>query len=375
VKILLVDNFQVKDEQPQFSGVTYYRMIKPHAVLKRHNDFDFTLLNGITDSVTDETLKEYDLVLFSRTLGDYENVEPIAERLNKLGIKFGVDLDDHWELSNNHILKEHYNEHKVTEAIYNSVKLAHFVICTTPILADEIKKVNKNVYIIENGIDTDDPVWQQNKKESNRLRFGFTQGTTHFYDLTKIADSVARSFKDDKFYKEAQVVLCGFHAELNKPSMYVGYERLITDNLKLLKNKEYENRLKALLRIVDETQVYKRIWSKPVFEFGEVYNELDICVAPLEDNKFNSCKSELKMLEAGFMGCAAMVSGVKPYTLLMTKDNSFDLNEHTFYVWQRIILRNPNLWKDKAAQLAEDVKKYELKNLMDKRLQLYKSCV
>lgn len=375
MNILLIDNFQVQNEEPQFSGVTYYRMIKPHVVLKRHNEFDFTLINGITDEVSDELLKSFDLVIFSRCIGEYELIDSIVERLNKIGIPFGLDLDDHWKLSKNHILTEHYKQFNISEAIYKSVKLAKFVICTTPILADEIKEVNKNVYVIENGIDTEDPAWTTEKNESERLRFGFTQGTTHFLDLSRISDSVKLALKDTTFYKKGQLVLCGFQAELDKPSMYVGYERLITDDLKLIKDKEYTTRLKALMRIVDDNQPYKRVWGLPVFEFGNVYRDIDIAVAPLEDNKFNSCKSELKMIEAGFTGCAVMVSHVKPYTLLMTKENSFDLNENSFYIWQRMIFKNPNLWKDKSAQLAEDVKKYDLKNLSDKRLELYKSCL
>jgi len=56
----------------------------------------------------------------------------------------------------------------------------------------------------------------------------------------------------------------------------------------------------------------------------------------------------------------------------MTKENSFDLNENSFYLWQRMILNNPNLLKDKASKLAEDVKKYDLNLLTNKRLEFYK---
>jgi len=372
MKILLVDNFQIENEEPKFSGVTYYRMIKPHTVLRRLNtEVEFSLINGITEGVSDEMIKEYDFILFSRSIGNYEDIDGIVERLNKIGIPFGLDLDDHWQLSKDHILNDYYKENKISEAIFKSVQAAHFVICTTPILAGHIKEVNKNVHVIENGIDTQDPSWFPNKKQSNRLRFGFTQGTTHFTDLIKIAESIRKSFKDPKFYNNAQIVLCGFDGKPNEPSMYIGYERLITEDLKLILDRTYANQLKLLYE-VEADQPYKRIWSKPVFEFGQVYNDIDISVAPLEKNMFNSCKSELKMIEAGFMGCGVMVSKVEPYTLLMTKENSFDLNENSFYLWQRMILNNPNLLKDKASKLAEDVKKYDLNLLTNKRLEFYK---
>lgn len=375
MKLLCVDAFGVKNGEAQISGVAYYRIVKPNVVLKRLGDFDFTLIQAINKDVSDELIKEYDLILFSRSMGAYDDVDGVAERLNKLGIPFGLDLDDHWELYPNHILTDYYKDHKVSEAIVKSIKHAHFVICTTDILAGHIKEHNPNVHIIENGIDTEDEAWQINKKESYRTRFGFTQGHTHFGDLQPHTEAIARSFKDLNFYKKGQIVLCGFDAEHDKPSIYVGYERLITNNLNAITDKFYTNRLKMLGRPDGDNKPYKRIWQTPVFEFGFVYDEIDISVAPLASNKFNSCKSELKMIEAGFKGCAVMVSDVNPYSPLMTKENSFSLSENSFYLWQRLILRNPNMWKDRALQLAEDVKRFDLKNLTQKRKELYESVV
>jgi glycosyltransferase involved in cell wall biosynthesis len=41
--------------------------------------------------------------------------------------------------------------------------------------------------------------------------------------------------------------------------------------------------------------------------------ELDIAIAPLEDNAFNSCKSNLRLLEYGAMGWPVVCSNVFPY--------------------------------------------------------------
>jgi glycosyltransferase involved in cell wall biosynthesis len=41
--------------------------------------------------------------------------------------------------------------------------------------------------------------------------------------------------------------------------------------------------------------------------------DLDIAVAPLEDNFFNSCKSNLRLLEFGAMSWAVVCSDVYPY--------------------------------------------------------------
>lgn len=381
MNILLVNNTNPKDPKKDYSslgGVEYHRMMKPHNFIRKHDpDWDLYIFNkGVIlteDAVADEVLKQTDLAIFCRSIDRVDRIDATLDKLNNLGIPFGVDIDDYWRLPKYHILYDEYENNGGADAIEKSLRVAHFVTCTTPYLAEKIKPLNNNVYVIENGVDTLDPVWRPNKTESGRIRFGFTQGNTHFEDIKTISESVAKSFKDIKFYNKAQVVLTGFYGDNWKyPTIEQNYEAMLTDNLKALRfYPEYLYDLKIFHHSKETNAPYRRIWAKDVLEFATVYDEIDISVAPLIENEFNSCKSELKMIEAGFKDCAIMVNHVKPYTLLATDKNSFDLNKKTFYEWQRIILNNPSLVEDKKAQLKEDVKKYDLKNLTEKRKQLY----
>ena len=70
-----------------------------------------------------------------------------------------------------------------------------------------------------------------------------------------------------------------------------------------------------------------------------------------------------------------MVSNVKPDTIIANKNNSFLLPEKNFVEWQRYILNNPSILVDKTQQLAEDVKKYSLDLLSEKRYEIYKNFV
>lgn len=368
MKILLIHAFGKQDDIAKFDAVSYYRMVKPNQVLNRlHPEIEFTHALPNDEGITDEILKDFNLVIFCRRIP-----EGYAERLNKLGIKFGVDLDDYWHLPEDHLLYEYYKENNEAQVIIESLGAAHFVTCTTSLLADEIKEYNKNVFVIENGIDTE-ANWQPNKMPSNRIRYGFTQGSTHLPDVHSIHLDVQKALKDRKFYSKGQIVLTGFNATHGEQSIYVGYERMLTDNLKPLIKYEYDycRQLMTLHTPKETDKPYRRIESLDVFEFPKVYDEFDISVVPLLDNKFNSCKSELKMIEAGFKNVAIMCSNVNPYSSLMTKENSFSLNEKNFYEWSRYILMNPNSVKDKAAQLTEDTKRFDLKLLTDKRKQLY----
>jgi len=370
MKILLIHSFNVKDNKPEFNAVSYYRMNKPHEVLARLNP-DFEIVHSLPNDIyPDDFLQTIDLVLFCREI---DNSNGIIEALNKLGIRFGLDLDDYWILPEDHLLYEHYKETNKPQLIIDSIKAAHFVICTTEILATKIKEHNKEVYVIENGIDTDDQVWQNNHINSKRIRYGFTQGTTHIPDVMSIHKDVQSALYDADFNRNCQVILAGWNAIRSEESVYIGYERMLTDNLKTMLpvEREYCLRLVKYKFPSGISKPYRRVGALPVYEFAKVYDEMDILVSPLIDNEFNSCKSELKMIEAGHKGCAVMCHNVNPYSSLMTKHNSFDLTWGNFYEWSKYILSNPNIVKDTAAQLTLDTKRFSLNLLTDKRKQLY----
>lgn len=385
MRILLVTQLSKNDEGDiVYHGVEYHRMTKPHAVLERHfpeyiltatNMQEFNLDSEAKIDFVTKLVKEQDLVLFNR-----EIPPNCIELLNEICVPYGLDLDDYWYLPGHHELREHYDNFNIPEKTENSIRNAHFVIVTTPILAEKVQPFNKNVYVIENGIDSQDEVWQPRKVESPRMRFGFTQGSTHFEDIKTLFSSTKRALKDWEFRTKGQIVLCGFQEpkegdiarQWRKVNVPQGIECLMTDSHSLLPNLNHVIALQNFQPFNDLNEPYRRILAKPVLEFAKVYDEFDVSVAPLKVNTFNSCKSELKMLEAGFKGCAIMLSHVKPYTLLATNKNSFDLCKNTFREIAVKLIKNPNLVKDSASQLREDVDRYDLNKLVSKRNDLYK---
>jgi hypothetical protein len=373
MKILLIHSFEIEEnEQPKFNAISYHRMNKPHQVLTRLYPECEVVHTPTAQGLSDEFLSNFDIILFLRFIELEEHIDTIIEQLNRLGIPFGVDTDDYWHLPKNHLASTSYIENKLTDVIIKSLKSATFVICTTPILQDKIKELNPNVHIIENGIDTEDTSWQINKTESDRVRFGFLQGSTHIHDLYLINHDVVKALENKQFQEKGQIALA-FYYKKGEPSIFVGYEKILTDHLKVL---SLDYRKKLLLDNFDGiNEPYRRLAFRQVHEFGEMYNEFDISVCPLEKNMFNSCKSELKMIEAGFMDCAVMVSNVNPYSLIATKENSFMLDDKDFFYWSRYILNNPNCIADKKAALKETVQRYNLSTLAHKRYELYKSIV
>ncbi len=383
-------------------GVQYFRMSAPCNVLSNmYPDWEFTSLNGMSAGedvladegpnqfiINDDYFKQFDLIHFCRGFAPYVRVGKVAERLERIGVPYGVDVDDFWELPKTHILLKEYQEKQETESVKFALKKAKFVTCTTPILAEEVRKLNKNVYIIENGIDSRDPMWQPSWI-SDKLRFGFMQGTTHLQDLQLMKQSIHKMFDEPSLRNKFQIKLAGFggkHIEKGEqPSIPIIYEAVITDSFKKLRPLnnyiDYLKLLKPEHNDIGNNYPYQRIWARHVDEWGWCYDEIDISLIPLVDNKFNSCKSELKMIEAGMKGKAVIVSGVAPYTLLANDKNAFIVDKYgSFYLAMKRAIDNPAEVEDKAHQLHEDVMaKYDLCKLSQKRKFVYsknfKECV
>lgn len=380
--ILLVNSHQM-------GGVEYYRMMKPNHVLSlTYPEYKFTSINSVHVEYVpvqggqihiDDFLKQFDLIHFCRGISRDGN-SYVTDKLTQMGIPFGLDLDDYWDLPKDHLIYNYYKEHNITSSIIDSIKRSQFVTCTTPILAKEIEQLNPNVHVIENGIDIKDPAWQVDYNKTDKMRFGFMQGSTHVRDIEQAASSIVKVF-DDRKLKNYQIVLGGFSAKPTnpakpEPSVYIKYERLITDHLNVLRfNPKYQEYLRKVIEVGNDewaNENYRRVWSTNVEDFGYLYSFLDVSLIPLIATRFNSCKSELKLIEAGAKGKAAIVSDVNPYKLFATDKNSFKVGLYTFYEQIKRCLNNPNEVEDKAAQLRQDVlEKYTLQGLAEKRKQIY----
>lgn len=75
----------------------------------------------------------------------------------------------------------------------------------------------------------------------------------------------------------------------------------------------------------------------------------DIMLAPLEDNPFNRCKSNIKMLEATALGVPILVSMVRPYIDFCAKDEELSY----------CLCKNPRQWSDKIRELIHEPEKRE----------------
>jgi glycosyltransferase involved in cell wall biosynthesis len=132
---------------------------------------------------------------------------------------------------------------------------------------------------------------------------------------------------------------------------------------------------------------YVRRWTQEVSKYAMNYNYFDVSLAPLVESFFNSCKSQLKVIEAGFHKKAIIASETNPYTidLVSAVDNgvfndkgnalvvSPRKNHKDWAKHMKRLINNPNLVQDLGNRLYETVKvNYSLKKVCDDRVEFLK---
>jgi len=119
-------------------GVEYHRLYTPLKRLQidHAEEIEVNVSQEFVKSGIPE-LKQYDLVLFNRDLGElhYE----ILHYLAKHEIPYIVDIDDYWVLPKFHPIYKYYRSNKIKQRIIDAIRYADGVTTTTDFLANETR--------------------------------------------------------------------------------------------------------------------------------------------------------------------------------------------------------------------------------------------
>jgi glycosyltransferase involved in cell wall biosynthesis len=392
------------------TGVGKFRSVDPHIFLQKLYPDDFHIDIDYNPQVNDLNFwKKYQIVHIHRTIAqNYDNTPILLKTLNDLGIITIVDIDDYWMPGPEHPIYDLIKTHKIHEKIVANLKAASYVTTTTTLFANEIRKFNKNVIVLPNAIDPNEPQFKEPTIPSDKLRVGWLGGSSHLHDLMLLDGSFSK-FNDIE-RKDLQFYLCGFDTrgtitEINRQTgeqkqrpirpeetVWNKYEQIVTskyrgmsqeyiDFLGNFKEEEYPN---------EYDQPYVRIWTRPVQSYAKNYSKFDVSLAPIKNHLFNRMKSQLKVIEAGFYKKALIASEIGPYTLDLkhglkngefTKDgNALLVSENRNHSdWHKFIKKlstNRNLVVDLGERLYETVKDtYDLNVVTKTRAEFYKSLI
>jgi glycosyltransferase involved in cell wall biosynthesis len=390
------------------TGVGKFRSIDPHVCLQNNHGDDFHVDIDYEPKVNDINYwKQYDIVHFHRTIGhEYDNSVNVIKSLNSLGIVTIMDLDDYWLPTKEHPVHQLVIQNNLHKKIIENLKVASYVTTTTTLFADEMKKFNKNIFVLPNAINPNEPQFQAETLPSEKLRFGWLGGSSHLHDL-KLLDGTISKLRNlnDKF----SMYLCGFDirgtvTEINqqtgeqkqrpiKPeeTVWARYEEIFTNNYDMVdpKHKDFLMKFKEEEYVSDTLPFYNRVWTKPVTSYAANYRLFDVSLAPIKNHIFNRVKSQLKVIEAGFYKKALIASNVGPYSIDLkhslkngefTDGNALLVDEarnHSDWAkYMKKLIDNPNWAYDLGQRLYETVKDtYDLNKVTKDRAEIYKNLV
>lgn len=232
------------------NAVTYHRL-RPWQMLGEPYEWVKDNLNKETKYlVTNNTYKHPDLKGFKKWMQD-------------VGITFIFDVDDYWHIDR---WNPAYNamQKKLTEHL-DTIAIADIITTTHDRLATKIREINPKaeIVIIPNGLDHTDPQWS--KQEVKEVSFGYVGGITHKRDLDEL--------------------------------------RGAQDRIDILAPEYFKNKLRS-------SRYYEYTTTS---NYGYVYNNFTVSLAPIYETTFSSLKSDLKAVEAGFKNRMLVASRCHPY--------------------------------------------------------------
>ena len=391
-------------------GVGKYRILDPYKFIG--NNFSEEVHTDIVFDVedNDDFFLNYDAVVFHSFIhkAPFERNIQRIEWLKSKGIKVIMDIDDMWAVDQRHPMYEQIKATKSPEKKVQMLRLVDYVTCTTEYFANVIKErlgLRTNVFVFPNAVDENEPQFKSNPIPSDRLRFGWLGGSSHLHDLDILKSGIHTI--QNQFLDKTQFVLCGFDlrgqvSEINKQTgeirkrdilphetVWSQYEKIFTNDYKSL-SPEYSKFLLTFKdeKYSDENEPYRRRWTQEISRYANNYNYFDVSLAPLVESMFNGCKSQLKIIEAGFHKKPIIASETNPYTIdlinavdegkFIDKGNALLVSPRKNHKqWAQHIKRlieNPNMIEDLGNRLYETVKdKYSLMKVSKDRVQFFKS--
>lgn len=360
-------------------GVGHYRSIWPAQEIQKYHSDEFEVSIRLNELPKEEDIGKYDIHHYHRRIGRPEETAEWVKKFRDAGAIMVADIDDYWMPFHGHPARQLVLKNNTHVQILESIKIADWVTTTTGIYARHIiEKANKNVKIIPNAVDIRLPMWQNNTKESDRVRISWIGGSSHERDLDKLKGTFNKLFTDPEVKDKIQVVMCGYDTR----GTVTEYNPVTKEEKtrKIRPDESIWNKFESIFNDngnADSNQ-YVRRNTLPITQYGKHYNFCDICLAPLDEHTFNECKSELKIIETGMMGKALIASDLYIYKDLLTHGENALLvdprkNHKLWYKYIKQLILDEDLRKKLSTNLHNFVNpSYTLEEVTNRRCEWYK---
>lgn len=235
-----------------------------------------------------KAVMDADVVVFHRP--NDERSYKIAEKLKAQGKKIVADNDDTYKGLEYMKLGKVFQ--KIDQGLDAFVSYADLVTCSTEFLAEEYRKLNKNVVVLPNCIDPED--WPDEdeilRNEGDKIRIGISGSVGLGTDISHIKDVIEELSKR----KDVQLVLFALPPK--------------NENTREVVQRLYKEEYAYWESIDIEWQPFV-----PIGDYMETLNslKLDMMLIPRKDDYFNRCKSNIKFLECSMLEIPVIAQGFR----------------------------------------------------------------
>lgn len=256
---------------PGDGGVHRHRIREPLRVLASNGDVAFW-----GETLDNEILGRVDTVL-AHTLHTETATEVWQHLARKESHRLVIDIDDAMWVPDWQVFRDHYTP-DVLARLYDNMRVAHVVTCTTAPLAEHLGKINENVHVVPNTV-PESLLTLLAPAEKYRLPWilGYQGSPSHARDWTPTVQHHVGRFLVRR--PDWAINLYGS----NQPAA----------NL--------HPRIRHIPWIADEESYYAAIAS------------MDIGIGPLRNTPFNRAKSSLRAVEYAALGVVAVLPDLPPY--------------------------------------------------------------
>lgn len=337
-----------------FAGCGQFRMIQPVKDLKemQTDDIQFDLIHEKVSNDTNfgtlmSALEDYDAVVFQRVASP--KILNILKEIKKKGKKVYMDIDDAlFHVSKtNPAYKVWTPQSEAWENLKEALKTCDKVFFSTPQLAEVYAMNNFEVFL--NGLNLSNPIYSPDRNRYNDISrdkkiVGWAGSSSHIDSLKEVRRAIKKliSQRDDVTF-----ALC------SNPEFLEFFD------------------------IPKDRKLY--VQHRPFEEWPPVMSLFDVSLAPIVPGIFNSCKSELKVLEAGIWGVPSVCTLEAPYARFnkISDGGNFLVYRNDTNEWVKKIntlLDNSEKHKEMSEKTKNTIESvYNLREINKKRVEFFRT--
>lgn len=357
-------NYFVRPE----TGVSFHRFVQPMDYMS-WGERDTCTLKWHGKDETPENF-ECDILMYSLFL---ETDAELLKTLQANGTKIIVDVDDDWDIPQTHPRYDLLTSLNFQKRVVDNITMADVVTCPTIRLQNKLRKYNKNTVVIPNALPYGyEKYHDKDRKESNRTRFIYVGGSSHYEDVKMLEGKFKRMNSDSYIKQNSNFIMCGYRPTYMKRYLTNWDQEQQNENWAPYKVSGVWDKIHS---IFSQTGTALVLPTLPPQEYITHYDHGDIAIVPLIASEWSSYKSPLKLAEAATRNIPVICSKVAPYTDVEGIPGV--LWAETTNDWIPLVkkcIKDKEMVKDMGLQLGEYCREnFDLVKWNEVRKQLYKS--